>query len=64
VGALILVFMGVVDYLLLSQAVYGANTPIAIELAVGVLAVLVIIYVVRRLTNPAVALAFKEIPPE
>ena len=49
VGALILVFMSVVDYLLLSQAVYGANTPIAIELAVGVFAVLVIIYAVRRL---------------
>jgi len=52
-------------YLLLEEPVYGANTPIALELFLGLFVVLILVYLyawVRR--RDTLSLVFKEIPPE
>jgi amino acid transporter len=52
-------------YLLLTVAIYGANTPIGLELLVGGTAVFVLIYVIAwARKRDTLALVFKQIPPE
>ena len=52
-------------YLLLTNSVYGANTPIGIELVAGAVVVFIVIYLYAWLRRgPSLRLAFKEIPPE
>jgi amino acid transporter len=62
-GGLVVIFVGLDIYLYLTQEVYAANSPAGIGIAVGVIGAIAIIYVIRRLTNPNLSLAFKEIPP-
>ncbi len=61
-------FTGLVIYLYLTNAVYAANTPLAIEAVVGFLVVLFLIYFIakywRRAQGRPLDMAFKEIPPE
>ena len=58
-------FMAVLVYLLLANPVYGGNTPIGEELALGLIIAYVLIFAIARLRRgPSLMLAFKEIPPE
>jgi len=55
----------IIAYLLLSNSIYGANTPIAIGVVVGLVVILCIIFGVAKLKRgPDFSLAFKELPPE
>jgi amino acid transporter len=63
-GALIVFVVGLLEYLWLSQAVYGANSPLGIEVAAALVILFSAYYVVRRLTYPNLAMVYKEIPPE
>jgi len=54
-----------VVYMLLTNSIYGANTPTGYWLLGGTLIVLVAIYIVARLKRgPDLNLAFAQIPPE
>jgi len=64
-GLVEMFFMAVLVYVMLTNAVYGANTPIAEELAGALIIVYILIFVIARLRRgPSLMLAFKEIPPE
>ena len=64
-GAAEMFFMLLLTYLMLTNPVYGGNTPLAIYLAVALIIIFVAIFVIARLKRgPSLMLAFKEIPPE
>jgi amino acid transporter len=64
IGGVIAVYMALLEYLYMTQPVYGANTPIAIGLAVALLVLFSVVYLIQRLRKPSLQLVFKEIPPE
>jgi len=64
-GILVMVFMGILVFLMLTNSVYGANTPIGIGLMMGLLVALIVVYAVSwARKGSALKLAFQEIPPE
>jgi amino acid transporter len=65
VGLSTIFFTLLLTYLMLVTDVYGANTPMAIELVVAILIVFIFVYLIARLRKGSMLqLAFKEIPPE
>jgi basic amino acid/polyamine antiporter, APA family len=65
IGLVGIAFMLLLVYLELTNAVFGANRPFAIELVIGIAVAVVAIYVVRRIqVGKTLDLVFKEIPPE
>ena len=64
-GVIEMFFMALLVYLMLTNPVYGGNTPIGEELGAALIIVYVLIFVVARVRRgPSLMLAFKEIPPE
>lgn len=64
-GVVMMIFMGILVFLMLTNSVYGANTPIGIELMIGLLLALVVVYAVSwAKKGSTLKLAFQEIPPE
>jgi amino acid transporter len=58
-------FMALLVYLMLTNPIYGGNTPIGEELAAALIIIYILIFVIARLRRgPSLMLAFKEIPPE
>jgi len=58
-------FMALLVYLLLTNPIYGGNTSIGEELALGLIIAYVLIFAIARARRgPSLMLAFKEIPPE
>jgi amino acid transporter len=64
-GILMMAFMGLLVYIMLTNSVYGANTPIGIGLMIGLFIILVAVYGASWLRKGStLKLAFQEIPPE
>jgi len=64
-GLCMMAFMTLLVYLMLTNSVYGANTPIGIELMIGLFVVLIVVYLASWIRKRALLkLAFQEIPPE
>jgi APA family basic amino acid/polyamine antiporter len=64
IGLAIVSYMALLEYLYMTQSVYGANTPLAIGLAATLLVLFSGVYLLQRFRKPNLQLAFKEIPPE
>jgi len=65
VGLSEMFFTALLVYLYLTNSVYGANTPIGLELIIGCWIIFVLIYAFARLRRgDMLKLAFQQIPPE
>jgi APA family basic amino acid/polyamine antiporter len=65
IGIMVMIMTLLLAYLMLTNSVYGANSPLGIEIVIGTATILILVYVVARLRRgPMLSLAFKELPPE
>jgi membrane protease YdiL (CAAX protease family) len=63
-GIVTIIFTFVITYLCLTNPVYGANSPIGIYTAIGVVVAIALVYLVGRIRKGRLLeLSFKEIPP-
>ena len=63
-GIISIIFILIITYLCLTNPIYGANSPIGIYTAVGVVVVIALVYLVSRIRRGRLLeLSFKEIPP-
>jgi hypothetical protein len=63
-GIISIIFILVITYLCLTNPIYGANSPIGIYTAVGVVVVIALVYLASRIRRGRLLeLSFKEIPP-
>jgi APA family basic amino acid/polyamine antiporter len=64
-GVLDIILPAVTAYYALTVPTYGANSPFAIELCIGYIVIIALIFIVARIwRGPDLALVWKEIPPE
>jgi APA family basic amino acid/polyamine antiporter len=65
IGIIVMIMTTLLAYLMLTNSVYGANSPLGIEIVLGTTFALILVYVIARLRQgPILSLAFKELPPE
>jgi amino acid transporter len=63
-GIVSIIFIFIITYLCLTNPVYGANSPIGIYTAIGVVVAIALVYIVSRVRRGRMLdLSFKEIPP-
>ena len=63
-GVISIIFIFIITYLCLTNPIYGANSPIGIYTAIGVVVAIALVYVVSRMRRGRLLdLSFKEIPP-
>ena len=59
-----MIFIVIITYLCLTNPIYGANSPLGIYIAVGMVVVIGLVYLVSRIKRGRLLeLSFKEIPP-
>jgi len=63
-GIISIIFIFIITYLCLTNPIYGANSPIAIYTAIGLVIAIGLIYLISRVRKGRLLeLSFKEIPP-
>lgn len=63
-GVLTMFMMLAIVYAMLTDSVYGANSPFSIALGIGIVVVIALVYIAAKIRGgPLLSLAFKEVPP-